>query len=347
MSFYFLKENSPLSIKRMKWNDIFFLFTFLLVGLLLSCNAPRTNPLDPNNPNNTLHSIRGTVFSDAHLPLPLEEVTVLWKENNTAVQSNDSGIFHLTLLSPQNGWLMFEKNGYTKDSAFVKWSGKKEFLMGKHLNAIPVLDSVIMFSEVRNKYNSPAEYSLETSVTLTDDDEIDTVFLLNEELNILKPLNKISATTFSGKFSDYQLQLGSLVEIIGREFSFHAHERQGVTYRIGSATVKRIIELEVETFSPKNLDTIFTTTPVLNWIPYTPGFRFTFFVEVYEVFVDEFQEPALVWSKNNISSDSISVTTSTNIIPGASTEKYFWVIGCVDEFQNRNRSKPASFIIVP
>ena len=59
-----------------------------------------------------------------------------------------------------------------------------------------------------------------------------------------------------------------------------------------------------------------------------------------EIFTGEFILEQ-IYSKSDIPSDSTQWTVEKQLSPG----DYHWVIWCIDEFQNRSRSKPASFTV--
>jgi len=320
-------------------------FLTILILLLVAtisyfgCNAPRNNPLDPENPENKRFQIQGTVQTNTNPPTPVANANVFWKNKNVFVRSNSFGKFLLEHLEPKNGWLYVEKNGFSDDSFLVRWNGKKNINVVRNLNAIPKLDSIMMFSIVKNRGIDTKEYQLVIEADVSDDSDIDSVFLVNEELEIRKQLSKKSSMHFSGTFSDFDLNINSFDIIIGRNFLLVAKEISGTAFTIGSANVKRIIKEEIEILSPKNSELV-TTMPTLRWKRFTPGFAFSYMIEIY---TDEI-EPILKWSKPNISSDSIYFSVETTLDTSATSE-FFWVIWGIDEFKNKTRSKPASFIV--
>ncbi|MBM4166992.1 MAG: carboxypeptidase-like regulatory domain-containing protein [Ignavibacteria bacterium] len=319
----------------------FSFLTILTVALFqyYGCNAPHNNPLDPGNPENKLFQIQGTVQTNTNPPTPIAGASVYWKNTNVFMYSSAFGKFTFEHLEPKNGWLYFEKNGYTQDSFFVQWNGSKKIGVIKNLNALPKLDSVIMYSVVKNRGIDTKEYQLIVEADISDDNNIDSVFLVNEELEIRKQLSKISLAHFSGTFSDFDLNLNSFDVIIGRNFLLVAKEIGGTAFVVGSANVKRIIKEEIEILSPKNSEVV-TVTPTLRWKRFTPGFAFSYTIEIY---TDEI-EPIMKWSKTNISGDSIFFNIETSLDTSA-TNEFFWVIWGIDEFKNKTRSKPASFIV--
>jgi hypothetical protein len=147
---------------------------------------------------------------------------------------------------------------------------------------------------------------------------------------------------FSSDYSDVDLGLSSFDEVIGKNFDVYAKTREGNRFYVGTSNVKRIIHDEIVILSPINSDTLSTNNPNLKWTRYISGFNFYYRLEIY---TDE-PEPKLLWSKDNVSSDSIAIYVSTSIIPTPDNNKFFWDIWCVDEYRDQARSKPAGFVIL-
>jgi hypothetical protein len=313
----------------------------MILVIIAACNAPHNNPLDPESPDYSTYIIEGKVQSDSKTPVPLEKVSILWKNDNFSVFSDNSGNFKIKCSSRQDGWLVYDKESFAKDSTFLSFKDQNKITVQLRLNSIPVLDSIFIYSVVRNKYSFP-EYQLNADVTVEDvDDDIDSVYLVCNALSISKPLQKIRSQYFEGRFYDYELNIASLDLVIGKEFQIKTVSSTGKQYTMGNAYVKRIIKEEIETISPKNSDTLTNPTPTLNWKRFEPGFDFDYSLEIY---TDE-TEPKLQWRKENISKDEIFYTVETAITFTSTNNKFFWVVWAVDEFKNRTRSKPAGFIL--
>ena len=223
-----------------------FVFHSVVVVIMcigLSCNAPRNNPLDTQNPNNKLSRIDGTVQTATNPTSPISSAMVFWKNSNLYVRTNTNGKFVLENLDANNGWLCFSKDGFSSDSQFIEWNGKKKWETVVNLNTLPRLDSILLYSIVKNKNSGRADYQLVVNATVTDDKDIDSVYLSNDELQIHQPLLKQSSAYFHGTFSDFELNLPSFEIIIGRTFNILAREISGNYVNIGGATVKRIIKI--------------------------------------------------------------------------------------------------------
>ena len=132
------------------------------------------------------------------------------------------------------------------------------------------------------------------------------------------------------------LHITSIDIVIGKEFQINVFDSDAKKFIIGKSNIKRIIKEEITTTAPLGRDTINTPNPLLEWRKFTPGFEFRYLLEIYTSEV----LPILVWQKE-ISSAEIQYLTDANLSSG----DYFWVIWAIDEFENRTRSKPSSFII--
>jgi hypothetical protein len=318
------------------------IFIFSVILLFASCNAPHDNPLDPENPDNALYSIEGTVVTSGAVSNPINNVQVFWSVDKVYVPTDNNGYFKIGCKELKTGWLYFNKSGYSSDSVLINWGTQKKVTLQEKLIGIPAIDSISIYSSILNKYSSP-EYQLTFEITITDqDDNIDSVFVQCPALQIRSSIEKLSSQYFTESFSDVDLNLTSFAEIIGKNFDFYAKTGSGKTYYVGSSNVKRIITDEIETIAPKNEDTLATNYPVLNWKRFLEGFNFTYKLEIY---TDE-PEPKLLWDKDNVSSDDITITPETSITPTSGNNKFYWDIWCIDEYGNRSRSKPAGFVIL-
>ena len=68
------------------------LYLFVLFTLL-SCDAPRINPLDPQNPDYDLGILDGFVRTNSSPQLPISNAKVLLKNTNIWTTTNSDGYF--------------------------------------------------------------------------------------------------------------------------------------------------------------------------------------------------------------------------------------------------------------
>lgn len=323
-----------------KLNLIFICFSFLLEIFIPSCEAPRGNPLDPLNPENNLATIEGRVKALGFPNIAVKNVEVIWVNNLSTVRTDDNGKYSFANIEKSDGWLIFRSDLYSEDSLFIQWGTEKKKFLETFLNAKPIADSIQIYSIVQNRFQFTQLYELFAAVRLSDEDganDIDSVFIESQVFNTKQALLFNSETGFyERKFSLSELNVAFIDETIGKNFDFIVEDLNGRFFNVGLSNVKRIISDEVKLLSPLNNE-IAAQPVLLNWERFLPGFDFNYEVEVFTN-----QSPAeLVWQKENIPSNEISVLTDSTFTSG----DYFWVVWAIDKFLNRSRSKPATFRI--
>lgn len=311
------------------------------VGLLLAlslvsvmCNAPRNNPLDPQNKDYEFGSIHGLIqtYRVPHQPIP--QVEVFWEKADRFTHSDDQGLFVFNEVDAENGWMYFRNVDYFEDSVFVEWSGSKHLDIEHYLNAVPVLDSLIFYSSILNLYNDLQLIRLSIQTRITDpDNDLDSVFVICPGLDVRTNLSyNLESRFFVKELSMQDLGINSPEAVIGHAFNIYAKDRLNNCLRLSSSVIKRIIKEQVELKSPGGHE-IVGPTPVLQWEPVAPGFPLKYRVEIYT------DEMNLIWFRDGISSGTSSLTVDSPL----PSDKYRWAIWIIDEFQNRSRSKYKSF----
>lgn len=316
------------------------LLVILIATITNSCDAPRDNPLDPDNPDNTIHTITGIVQTTTVPFQPVEGVIISVKNGNYITQSDSIGHFQIELYESKNVTLFFEEAGYHSDSASVEWNSLKKINLNIHLNALPKLVGIQFYSSVLFRHPDSKTTSLTIKTTISDDerDDIEYVMIENDDFGFSKNLTyNLGNECYESILTSGDITASTIENVIGKDFSIVAQNAGGNKIVLGSTNIKRIINQQPEFISPaNNIDTI-TVGPTLKWKRFEAGFDFTYKTEIYtnEVW------PVLVWEKENISSTAIEIDVD-DILPAG---EYFWVFWCIDEFNNRVRSKPASFQI--
>jgi hypothetical protein len=324
-----------------KKNLIFFTTLILLLFIFsISCDAPRDNPVDPNNTNNLLSTISGLVKTLGYPYSPIHNVNVSWENENVLVQTDENGKYYIPNLIQKNGWLKFDYAGYSNDSLFINWNDNNLIASEIFLNSIPKLDSLEFFSTVENRFQFNQKYSIKVRARVSDFEgvnDIVSVSIENEELSLLKILTYNHIQDFyEGTFTLSDLKIASLNEIIGKDFKILVSDLEENIFSIGVTNIKRIINEDIVLISPINNETVNEQLKLI-WTRFTPGYNFKYRVEV---FTNE-TPPIMVYSKQDIAKDEISHIVGYQF----DGTNYFWVIWAIDEFNNQSRSKPGSFII--
>jgi hypothetical protein len=316
--------------------------SLLLIGAALSCDAPRLNPLDPLNPAYQLSSIDGTIQTAALPHQPIAGVKVFWKNQNLLIETDAAGKFLIDQLPQKQGWIYFEKNGYSKDSLNINLINQKTQHIDAYLNAIPKLDSLVIYTSVVNRYPTVQSDTLYVKAKISDaENDVASVYIRCSELNINKNLSfKSSSGFFENKFSTADLNLNSMDEGIGKNFEISVYDRVGKEFKIDSSTIKRTIRQDIIFRSPANLEIVKKPVKFV-WGRFLPGFNFSYNFEIYT----EGNSPKLVYGPTSFSKEKVEFTADIPEINNLPAGQYFWVIWVIDDFQNRARSLPASFVV--
>jgi len=317
------------------------IFLLLLVSsLYLYCDAPRNNPLDPKNPKNSFGSITGYVHTITNPGEPIQDVSVYWQNEDRLVFTNSNGFFSIENIQPLDGNLLFSRQGFFQDSVAVIWAGKKNFAVQVLLNAKPILDSLAVYSVILNRHPNLKTQQIVIKSKITDPDgdrDIDSVYVENSYLNIKSHLKyNVDDRLYERTFSPYDLHVNSLEKVVGYDFTIKVVDKNSRNIKVGVERVQRVIHEEIKYDSPANYQMV-SATPKLRWHNFNPGFEFTFMIQIFtgEFIVEK------VWEKTGIPSNRTDFTVDINL----GRNDYFWIIWCVDEFQNRASSKPASFTV--
>lgn len=318
-----------------KWNSTLILLC-LFATLIGSCEAPRTNPLDPQNPNYNFGKLSGRVQT---ISLPAEvipQTTIDWQSGSELTYTDLQGKFELLLAEPQDGWLSFHHPDFFTDSIFISWRGKKEYNADVYLNALPHMDSLSVYSVVLNRFPSFQKEQLIIKTYIHDrDNDIDSVFALftdgTQYYNL--PYNT-TEKDFQQEFNILDLSVLSIEELVGEPIYIEVRDIFSTVLTVGQGQLKRVIHDEVIVVSP--VDNIITgPSPTLEWQSLEAAFSFHYDLEIYTNEV----APLLVWHHNRISIEQTMYTVDYELPAGS----YFWVIWAIDTFGNRTRSKPAAF----
>lgn len=300
-----------------------------------ACNAPRNNPFDPQNPRSPYVTLAGQVHSESLPRTALAGVAIAWRNDSRVTQTDAGGYFHLADLLPENGWLYVEKDGYKGDSTLVLWGREKQLDLDILLNAKPRLQNLQLATEILHQYPTNQESRLVVKARIFDqDNDIDSVFVINENIGLRKALAyDVGDKSWIQVIKLFDLKSDDLEELIGQTFLMQVKDNKGDEIEVGRDGIKRVIKEEIEFESPAGGQSV-PAMPTFRWRRLQPGFPFTFMLEIFTF-------EGSVFQKSGLPEESLDYTLETPLAPG----EYFWVVWCVDEFQNRSRSKPASFIV--
>jgi hypothetical protein len=309
-----------------------------LAALLISCDAPRKNPLDPKNPDYKYGRINGSVQTISLPSAPVAHTTISWFSGSEITLSDPLGKFELLLPDPSDGWLCFSHANFHPDSMYIIWPPDRDLQLEVYLNGLPKLDSLFMYSIVLNRYPSFQKEQLIFETYISDrDNDIDSVYaVLNHPSQIYHLPYNTTDKSFGRELGILDLGIMSIEEIVGEPIYFKVNDIFGNTISVGQDQLVRIIHEEVLPLAPIN-NIITDPSPTLEWSPLDVGYTYHYDLEIY---TNELA-PAMVWQRQNIESSEVSFTVDIAL----AEDSYFWVNWAIDEFGNRTRSKPAAFTV--
>jgi hypothetical protein len=313
------------------------LLSFMGMALLISaCQAPRNNPLDPENPNHELSTLSGYIKSARAPHPPISNVRVSLPKQNIYAMSDDQGFFKFSHLFSQANKIVVSKPGYVSDSLLLDDNRSQELEI--FLNQIPVINEFSVNTLVINQYPDWQFFYLQVTASIEDNDQdTDSVWFDIPAAQISRNLLfNPDRRQYETRLSINDLNVHTLNSFMGLEFQLYVKDMSRHEFNLASAQISRIIEDQIQLENPANYSPV-SVQPLLQWQRFEPGYECTYTIEIY---TDTFF-PTLVWQKSGLSQDTIETTVDNNLQNG----EYFWVIWCVDGFGNRSRSKPASFII--
>jgi len=319
------------------------MISVIIVGI--SCNAPRTNPLDPLNPDYNYGTIEGIIQTIGIPSLGIPDVRVIWENANLIAVTDVNGRFRLSNIPIKDGNIVFSKTGYKTDTLNIIWGSTKRYFAQVFFNGIPVLDTVSIYSIITNEIVlSTTKSELFVKAWITDlDDDVDSIFVSNETLNLKKPLTySASDGAYQASITEDELNVDDIEETIGQDFQIITKDKFLNEFIIGDDRVTRVIKDQVTGRHPSTDSSIsITTQPVIfEWNEFDAGYNFTYLIEVYK---NTFPNSQLIHTKTDVPADTTSYTLTQDLTLG----NYFWVIWIIDQFQNRSRSIPVNFRIVP
>lgn len=203
-------------------------------------------------------------------------------------------------------------------------------------NTIPIVTEFNVYSITIDRYTLSKDYRIGVKAKILDrNDIVDSVFIEIPYFKTKKLMDfNIQEHAYEKTLLLKDLNNPKPDEIVGQPFRLIIKDIASRLYEGKSVDIKRIIKDDLIVSSPLGGDTT-ETSPVLKWKNFEGGFSHVFYVQV----LTKENIPLLVWQKDNIPSDSLSVKVDIPL----PVNEYVWRVGCKDLFNNRAVSRDATF----
>ena len=316
----------------------------IILGLILSncfSDAPRDNPLDPQNSPQT-HSLSGSVHT--YYPHPPRSIIVnskiILQPGDRITYSNSDGDFFYNNL-PAGAYTTFcETNNFLADS--IQVSLPEQATIEFFLDGLPYFKEIKLNSHIISHW-PPVEdlYYIELNVTASDTDGVEDLDLLWFEVAAIGLSDTLERTGSPGLFNlKRQQDILSLHQFIGQEFQLFLQDKFGAVVRSDNHYIARIIDQTAILIFPVLADTL--ASPIeLSWQTVYLPFEFTLAIEI--TLINTFGIPVLMDRITGIPANTSSYLYSQNLDAGL----YYWTLEIIDEFGNSSRSNEGTFVIRP
>jgi hypothetical protein len=314
---------------------------FIFLGLIfLKCisDAPRNNPLDPQNPNGGVE-LSGTV-STFYVPhQPIGNARVVLNPGNIILLTNQQGQFTFSNIKPGIYSLFSTAVGFAKDSLQIEISNTTS--TNFFLNGLPYFkEARLVTQHISRWFPSGDVFSMQIEVIANDRDgegDLDKIWYELESFSFADTLIQVTpgSENFRGIASEFDLPLNNLHELIGKPITLFIKDFPGDTIVSENHFLSRIIDETPQLVSPVSLAIINTFPILLEWQRVTNlQYPFSYRIEIFSIDlglrVDVIENiPA---SESNFQ--------YTNILGNGD---YFWVLYILDEYGNSSSSKEGSF----
>ncbi len=329
---YYKFENMPIK----EGTIIFEADGFYKDSLFVNWGNQKTKRVENILLSYNLRTIEGFLKTEATPNLPLNKVKVFWKNQSILKETDANGYFKIENITNTNGFIYFEKDGYLRDSLLIQWGTQKSITVNRFLYSLPKLEEFNVSTEVLNVYSDAQKYSLSFYSKILDlEKDIDSVVVSLPSISYRRKMN-YNPDTKKYEYKELNLTNNFIDGTVGKNFNLTTYDKRRGSLIIGTAAIKRLLTKVLEFISPANKE-IVDKRPTLKWKRYDVGFNFKYKVSVY---ANEFDQTSY-WERTNISKEDIELTMPTDLPVG----DYYWVIWCIDDFENSARSKPASFSV--
>lgn len=310
-----------------------FMFT---IALLLSCEAPRMNPLDPKADNFASEAQtrifiahfnqRNTGIANVRITEPTLGITAL---------SNNAGFINFLHPQVQTLKLIAEHQNFFTDTVYIAVKGEKS-TASIFLNDIPTY-SQFKFYSIYDNLTAKSKLIISTHVNDFDGIvDMNQFFIENEQTQFKKELTLREGNRFETSFALSEIAPSITNEsIIEYPFKLTLKNQNGNLLTTGPYFIKRIIEQQIITTAPKN-NILQKGEITFKWQKVSLNYNFSYRIDVYTF--SDLATPAFQ-IENIASKDSSYTLSDLQLLNKLEAEDNFWFLNIIDSQGNISSSK--------
>lgn len=301
----------------------------LSFALMISCEAERINPLDPESP---LYRDEGTLVGSVRTRTgkPIPNVVVEAPSLDKYTVTDFDGRYELAGLKSGETKVFASLKCYSSDSGQVKIKILKVDTLDFVLDVLPQFDhcSVRTYNIINKNNQVEFEASVSDGDGIVDIDSVSCwvvdvldTFKLEYDDGVYKKI--VQAKTLPGQ---------TLESLVGKQVFFIAYDKAGQGVCSNPTMMTRIIDVTPTLVEPVNFQVV-GKNPTLIWNRTSTSYPYACKVEVMNT------QLGVIWSREGISSNDTTIIVDEAL----EADDYSWVVWIIDEYGNHSRSLIAGF----
>ena len=312
----------------------------LVLVFFVGCvsDAPRDNPLDAKSRLTSLR-LEGRVFTYYQPYQPVAGAKLYLLPLNRLTESDADGYYAFNGLQAGIYTVICQKNGFASDTAQIDLTTEQTHHF--HLDRLPSFEQLTINTHHQARW-FPVEdaYYLDIKATVSDGDgraDINLVDFQIPGINYRDTLQAGSeAGSYSRLFSQEELPVGSLEQLVGLEFVFRATDHPGKSVYSDKHYLTRVINPVPVVEAPVGLETVAADSLVFQWQKMSLNFEFSYKIQLYQI---NLGLSTLIEEIAPIAADQTSYRYPS-ALPGGD---YLWRVLIVDRYGNTSGSKEGVF----
>ncbi len=311
-----------------------------VVLITISCDAPRQNPFDPkasNYSDNQPELITSKIYVKHLFPPfnPIAHANIIIPDLHLFLTTDAQGLITFEHLPVDSFLILTDVEGYFNRQITFKTLPNNEYTI--YLNARPQVEQVQFISTYTNFEQSNSTTNLSFSATIQDPDgpmDVNRVMLKNDSYHFALELKRDANDNsyFSADFAVHDIAKDlSNAQLPELNFYLVVQNLNNDSVTVGSYTIRRVIETELQLLSPAEGQTV-RDSVVFKWVNPELPYDYVYNIQLYK-------SPSF----KQIFYRDIAGDKSQFVVKNLSKGQYIWSLQVQDKLGNVCQSYFISF----